>query len=299
MYIALEWTSVAFRAWLLTPQGSVAQERKSPMGVNAVQAGAFETVLRKELADWLPSAKAVLLSGMITSRTGWVESPFVTVPAGLTDLVGNAVTKRIEGLPPLYFLPGIAQSEPLPDVMRGEEMSIFGIEGPTAARVILPGPHSKWVEVSDGRIVSLATYMSGEILNLLKKDSLVSRLIPGEYVPSPDAFRRGVAMAYERDTVRGGVLRRIFSARSLVLFGQLQPAEITDYLSGLLIGGEIAEALDGVDHPSAIAVMGQTPLANSYRSALQMAGIDSPPIISNAATAFGQLATLYADADKS
>ena len=37
--------------------------------------------------------------------------------------------------------------------------------------------------------------MSGEILNLLHKDSLLSKLIPTDYTPSEAAFDRGVAIA--------------------------------------------------------------------------------------------------------
>lgn len=228
MYIAIEWTSAAFHAWQISPAGKIIDERKSPTGVNTIQNAAFETALRHELADWLPSATAILLSGIITSRTGWIESPFAMVPAGLADLLGNAVLKHANGLPPLYFLPGIAQHTPLPDVMRGEEMSIFGIEDGADGHLILPGPHAKWVEISNGKITGLTTYMSGEILNLLKKDSLVSRLIPSQYTANPEAFQRGVAMAYDQQKLPGGILRRVFSARSLVLFDQLRPEDIAD-----------------------------------------------------------------------
>src|SRR5690606_25453681 len=119
----------AFHAWQLEDDGSVHAEHGAARGINSVKNGAFEAVLRDEIGGWLGQARAILLSGMVTSRTGWVESPFAIAPAALSDMLGLAVRQQLGDLPPLYFLPGIARMDPLPDVMRGEEMAIFGIAG--------------------------------------------------------------------------------------------------------------------------------------------------------------------------
>ena len=260
MYIAIEWTSAAFRA-LLMDDDKVLGERRSDRGTVSVPDRAFEATLREELADWTGKAERILLSGMITSRNGWIESPFVPTPASASDLATNAITHHVAGLPPLLFLPGIAQTQPLPDVMRGEEMSLFGLTE-TDGLFVLPGPHAKWVRIQDGRIIGITTYMSGEILNLLKKDSLVSRLIPETYEEQPQAFHRGVLAAYDEGALPGRILARLFSARSLVLFDLLKPSEISDYLSGLMIGAEIFEALHNREEPR-INISGQRwPLSN-------------------------------------
>jgi 2-dehydro-3-deoxygalactonokinase len=289
MYVAIEWTSASFHAWLLRKDGTTAAEYGSARGVNSVKGNAFEGALIEEIGAWLPDAQAILLSGMVTSRTGWVESPFAMVPAAIADLVGSAVRKDVAGLPPLYFLPGIARLEPVPDVMRGEEMAVFGIEGILPSLVVLPGAHSKWVRTDGTRILDIATYMSGEVLNLLRRDSLVSRLIPESHEPQPAAFGRGVLMAQDKAALPGGVLQRIFSARSLVLFDRLEPEEIADYLAGMMLGSEIAEAFAGATPPSAVPVLGQTPIAASYRNALKLLGIDSPEVDSSAARGFGRV----------
>jgi len=276
MYIAVEWTSSAFHAWLMDANGTVAAEHESLVGVNAVRNGAFEATLRSEVGTWLPESKAILLSGMVTSRTGWMESPFAMAPAGIADILAQAVRSDLPGLPPLYFLPGVARLEPLPDVMRGEEIGIFGMELPLAKLLVLPGAHSKWVRTDGQRIVDLTTYMSGEILNLLRRDSLISKLIPAEYLPNALAFDRGVEIARDKSALRGGVLQRVFSARSLVLFDQLPPTDIADYLAGVVFGSEIVEALANEDQPDTVTVLGETPLAASYRRALAKFGIASP-----------------------
>ncbi len=271
MYIAIEWTSVTFHAFLLDGE-TVLDEKKIDRGTTRVSNDEFEAALREELGNWVEKADRILFSGMVTSRNGWIETPFAPVPAGPADLASQAIVHHVDGLPPLIFLPGIAQTKPLPDVMRGEEMSLFGL-AETDGLFVLPGPHAKWVRMEGGRITAITTYMSGEILNLLKKDSLVSRLIPPSCQERPEAFCRGVRTAFEDSTFPGRVLARIFSARSLVLFDQLAPEEITDYLAGLMIGSEISEALK--DGKPKIYIVGQAALAQKYKRALDLSGVDA------------------------
>lgn len=292
MFIAIEWTSANFHAWLLDASGQVTDERKSARGVNTIRDGAFGVALCDEVGDWLDTATAILLSGMVTSRTGWVESPFAPAPAGLDEIFASALVQTHDGLPPLYFLPGVSQQLPLPDVMRGEELSLLGADAPTDGVFILPGAHTKWVRKEAGQIVAITTYLSGEILNLLKKDSIISRLMPAEYTPHPEAFRRGVAMVDDTD-IGGGLLRRVFSARSLVLFDQLQPAEIADYLAGMFIAAEIREAAGAVDGP--VLLVGNAPVAASYEMALSELRVPCRRIQLNSAQAFSALAVRIAN----
>lgn len=292
MYIAIEWTSATFRALLLDDETALG-EKKSDRGTTRVAAGDFETALREELGDWIDKAKKILFSGMVTSRNGWIESPFAPVPAGPADLLAQAITHKVEGLPPLIFLPGIAQTKPLPDVMRGEEMSLFGLTE-TDGIFVLPGPHAKWVTMEGGRITAITTYMSGEILNLLKKDSLVSRLIPATYEENPEAFRRGVQTAYEENTLPGRILARIFSARSLVLFDRLAPEEIADYLAGLMIGGEISEAL-GADRSKKINIVGHAAIAGRYKTAIELFGGQANLVTPDIAAGFRRVASRHGD----
>ena len=56
--------------------------------------------------------------------------------------------------------------------------------------------------------------------------------------PDMAAFERGLKVAAPEG--RAGVLSTIFSTRALGLTGELAPASQADYLSGLLIGHEIA-----------------------------------------------------------
>jgi 2-dehydro-3-deoxygalactonokinase len=141
---------------------------------------------------------------------------------------------------------------------------------------VLPGTHSKWARSEDGRVVWFATFMTGELFGVLKEHSILGRLMAGDGDQGADdeaAFRRG--LAYGRGA-RGGLLGRLFSARTLGLFGQLPASAIGPYLSGLLIGREIAEALDCLEETPAgreITVIGSSDLTQRYLMAIADAGL--------------------------
>jgi 2-dehydro-3-deoxygalactonokinase len=175
---------------------------------------------------------------------------------------------RHPGKPGLHFVPGLSLigADGVPDVMRGEETQIVGEVGDRPGRhlLVLPGTHSKWALAEDGVITWFATFMTG-VFAVLKEHSILGRLMQGE-VDDHAAFERG--LAYAR-TGRGGLLRRLFSARTLGLFDVLPESAIASYLSGLLIGSEIEEALDCLKVADAeICVVGGSELAWRYRGAL-------------------------------
>jgi 2-dehydro-3-deoxygalactonokinase len=284
--LAIEWTSAAFHAFLFEEDGTLIDQRQQARGVNHITDGAFEAALREIVGDWAAQASRVYLAGMITSRNGWVETPYAEAPASLQDILGRSVTKRVDGLAPLIFLPGASVKHPLPDMMRGEELKIIGTMGRGSGVVALPGAHTKWAMVENGAIERFATYMTGEIATLLKANSLVGRLIPAQPSDNPEAFLRGVRLAWDR-SIGGDVLRRIFSARSMVLFDELAPADIGDYLSGLLIGAEIEEALQEFSPPDRhVTLIGPPALCQRYDLALREAGMTSAPVENAGMSAF-------------
>jgi 2-dehydro-3-deoxygalactonokinase len=284
MFLAIEWTSATFHAFLFAPDGTLLEERQEARGVNHIVDGAFDAALRETVGDWAADASRIYLSGMITSRNGWVETPYAKAPASLTDIAARAIVRHIDGLPPLVFLPGVSVRDPLPDMMRGEELKVFGAMGQSSGLVALPGAHTKWVTVKNGRIERFVTYMSGEIAALLKSNSLVGKLIPAQSADNPDAFLRGVRLARDR-RIGGNILRRIFSARSLVLFEDLAPADISDYLSGLLIGAEVNEVIEEYGPPDRQVTLIDAPaLCQRYRLALRETGMTSAAV-DNAALA--------------
>jgi 2-dehydro-3-deoxygalactonokinase len=293
VFLAIEWTSAAFHAFLFAADGALLRRRQEARGVNHITDGAFETALHEIVGDWAAEADRIYLSGMITSRNGWIETPYTHAPASLNDITARAIVKHIDGLPPLVFLPGISVRDPLPDVMRGEELKVFGAMGPNGGLVALPGPHTKWVAVRDGRIERFATYMSSEIAALIKSNSLVSKLIPAQSADNTEAFLRGARLAWDR-RIGGSILRRIFSARSLVLFDELSPADISDYLSGLMIGAEINEVIEEYSSPDRhVTLIGPPALCQRYSLALLEAGMTSTMSVDGGIAAFQTLGLSY------
>jgi 2-dehydro-3-deoxygalactonokinase len=113
--------------------------------------------------------------------------------------------------------------------------------------------------------------MTGEVFGVLRQHSILGRLMEGE-VQDDDAFARGLGYARQGP---GGLLRRLFSVRTLGLFDRLPASAGASYLSGLLIGSEIGEALDCLPggEPSEVTVIGDSALAERYRRAIEAAGL--------------------------
>jgi 2-dehydro-3-deoxygalactonokinase len=103
----------------------------------------------------------------------------------------------------------------------------------------LPGSHSKWVRAVEGRIVHFDTFMTGEVYAALSSHTILGRTMQHGETFDAAAFDRGVAVALSPNGA-AGPLSTIFSCRTLGLTGVLPGVAQPDYLSGLLIGHEIA-----------------------------------------------------------
>jgi 2-dehydro-3-deoxygalactonokinase len=269
--IGVDWGTSRLRGLRIDSTGRLLEHRESTHGVACVQDRAFDAALHELIADWQRGHVPVLMCGMIGSRQGWHEVPYVPCPAGLPDFLAS--WQSIEtSCGPAHIVPGasIRDAGGLHDVMRGEEMQIFGIASTTGRQLaIAPGTHSKWATVENERICGFKTYMTGELYSLLRERSTLAWVMPpaGEVSPNEDAFIAGVRRM--RDDPE--LLHLLFSVRTCGLFDDLPAAALPSYLSGLLIGGEIATGLRQVP-AGEITLIASTPLADLYRLALSDAG---------------------------
>jgi 2-dehydro-3-deoxygalactonokinase len=245
--LAIDWGSSSLRIYRLDSNGKAMDARHSDNGILMVRDAAFAQVLESEAGDWIDEADSpILMSGMIGSRQGWKEAPYVPCPAGLPEIAsamctvqwtsGNGKRRNAHIAPGLRCLDdsGVA------DVMRGEEVQILGVLGELGSAeqlVCLPGTHSKWARVRDHRIVSFRTYMSGEIFAVLKQHSILGRTMAGESFDEA-AFGKGVARAADA----AGMLHHLFGVRAQVLAGNLSDTQSASYLSGIIIGHELLSA---------------------------------------------------------
>ncbi len=247
--IAIDWGTTSFRAYRLDARGAIAETRSAPKGILSVPPGGFASVLQEEIGDW-GEERPIVMSGMVGSRQGWIEAPYVPCPAGF-DEIAAAMREVREGV---WVVPGVSCRDEagVPDVMRGEETQVLGAE--RDGLFCLPGTHSKWVEVRGGRIARFSTAMTGEVYAVLKSHTILGRMME-EAKPDARAFRQGV----ERSGEPGGLLHHLFGVRTRGLMGELDGAASSSYLSGLLIGHEIRAV-----RPRSFMVLGEPRLAELY-----------------------------------
>jgi len=273
--IGVDWGTTSFRAFRMARDGTIRDRRSGPRGILNVPDNRFADTLREEIGPWLATGEDhVLLSGMIGSRQGWAEAAYLHCPAAVSDLAASLL--RIPEIArQVLIVPGVDDHHAhMPDVMRGEEVQIFGgllWLGARGGTFVLPGTHSKWAHVDDGRIRSFRTYMTGEIYAACRKGTILGRLMT-EDGGDPEAFAVGVRDG-SRSGGPGALLHRLFGVRTAGLFGRLEPAGLADYLSGLLIGAEISEAGNGGE--GTVWLIGAEALTARYQAAARELGIDA------------------------
>jgi 2-dehydro-3-deoxygalactonokinase len=274
--IAVDWGTSSLRTYRLDAAGVVLEQRSSPAGIRTCQ-GAFESALAEQLNGW--DDVLIVMAGMIGSRNGWLEVPYVACPAGGDEIAAGLREVVARSLPGRRVLiaPGLSHRPQVgaPEVMRGEETQLLGLVGELPGdgphSVVLPGTHSKWATVSGGRIVALRTAMTGELYAVLTQHSLLGALmeqVAGVLVDDGSAFDLGV----QASTAAGGLPNHLFGVRTLALFGELAPAQLPSYLSGLLIGHELQGLLVG---SGTVHLIGSDALLRRYRRALTLRGVSA------------------------
>jgi len=245
-YVAVDWGTSSFRLWLIGADGGILAERRSGEGMTSAAKTGFSAVLAGHLtAIEAPESLPVIVCGMAGAKQGWVEAGYIDVPAPLTSILTGAVSVPGESRD-VRILPGLAQRDrATPDVMRGEETQLLGALGSAnsgAQAVCMPGMHSKWVHVNDGKVTGFSTFMTGELFDAISKHTILSHAVAGAEEQPADAaaFEAAVSAAFARPALASNLL---FTARSGQLLHGISAAAAQARLSGTLIGLEIAGAL--------------------------------------------------------
>jgi 2-dehydro-3-deoxygalactonokinase len=266
--IGLDWGTSSLRAYLFGDDGHKLSESSAPSGVMQLQRlippenphikteKLFEAALGEVCDPWLEEAPdlPILACGMVGSTVGWKEAAYLQMPLSPSELgKGLTTVLRADGKP-VHIVPGVSspgiQGKTFPEIMRGEETQIAGIlatrsksdsVAPGPLLIGLPGTHSKWALVNEGRLVSFSTFVTGEMYALLTNYSVVARgANPPERLHQA-SFRQGLMSGRAQNgEAAGGLLSLIFSTRSKHVLGELKAEQQPDYLSGLLIGDELA-----------------------------------------------------------
>ncbi len=287
-FIAGDWGTSRLRLYLCDQTGQVLA-RGEGEGASAPDcAGRFAAAV----ADWDRSHGALpaLLSGMVGSTIGWREVPYLHCPAKPSAIAAAALRFEVDGRA-IAILPGLSCTglAGAPDVMRGEETQILGALRlhPELTRgrhvLCLPGTHAKWVALEDGAVVGFQTALSGELFELLRRHSVLAR--DGGEVAVDDAFRRGLEFA--RANPKADLLYLLFSTRARVVTGQMPKADAASYLSGLIVGKDVATAAALFELGAKLPLICAPLLGSLYAEALAAYDIESVMIDGDSASLSG------------
>lgn len=290
--IIVDWGTTNFRAYLIDELGAVIDKVASNDGVLRAQ-DRFEEILTNHLCHWINTEISipVLLSGMVGSKKGWVEVPYVPCPLNVETLASKMYQIQSYNQGQCWIVPGascFAPSESF-DVMRGEEIQFFGakyaIENQSLIQpdiICLPGTHNKWIESSGDNIIRFSTAMTGEAFKMFSQDSILAQSISPDAGWDQDAFVKGL----DSSSKAGGLLHLLFTVRSLNLSGEHSLNQGLSYLSGLIIGFEISCMLS---EKKIVAVVSSQPLLDRYVFALKHMGFEAYGIDSDQANILGAL----------
>jgi 2-dehydro-3-deoxygalactonokinase len=213
----------------------------------------------------------MVISGMASSSIGMIELPYKSIPF----YIKKATLET-------HFIPAtdlfrhnmivVSGARSGTDVMRGEETILVGssIEDTAEEQLfIFPGTHSKHILVQDGLVKNIATYMTGELFDLLRKKSILAASVEsGGTAASNPWFIKGV-----EDSVDNNILNTIFHIRTNQLFGILNKEDNYQYLSGLLIGCELKDLLQ--KKYATITIVSVGVLQDLYMAAMAALGLQN------------------------
>ena len=267
------------------------KERNEPFGIMNLPEGGFAAAFHSTCGDWVAAEPElpILASGMVGSRPWMGRSPLPRM-SGRPRWPGEPTGRsQLDNGRTLYVVSGVSMDPDgqVPDVMRGEETQVYGAVGETDnATIILPGTHSKWVRVENGAITSFATFMTGELYELMSTQSILATTMDVSSAFDPVAFDDGVSAGVD-GFVADGVLHHLFGVRSLSLFGRLTPSAASSYLSGLLVGAEVGGATRAgrTESGTRLIILGDPEITERYMDALDVAGLSGEPGPPNAAAA--------------
>jgi 2-dehydro-3-deoxygalactonokinase len=269
-FVSCDWGTSNFRLRLVDG-AAVRREIKTDEGTARLAAAggdrpsAFNAVLDAGLRKLkAPAGLPVVISGMASSTIGWKELPYARVPFAFDGR--NAVWAKIA--PRVYLISGLRTDT---EILRGEEteaiglVSLLGRQMPFEAVFVLPGTHSKHLDVNPGGVAGFRTFMTGELFDVLSRQSVLRHSTDPEAAFDKAAFLEGVEESTRRP-VTGG----LFRVRTRQVLDRKAAPSNTSFLSGLLIGTELG-TLRGSD--VAVVLAAGKPLRASYVAAAEALGL--------------------------
>ncbi|WP_417695050.1 2-dehydro-3-deoxygalactonokinase [Roseibium sp.] len=292
-WIAVDWGTSRLRVFAMDGRDHPIAEKSSDQGMGGLTPDAFEPALKALVTEWIvDSPKPLLACGMVGARQGWIEAAYAATPCPALSVDGLVRAPAADNTFALRILPGLCQMDPA-DVMRGEETQIAGFLSANKGfegQLCLPGTHSKWAHLKDNQVTGFRTFMTGELFALLSGQSVLRHSVaaPATTDDASSTFLQGLERARQ---MNGNLSAELFSIRAKGLLHDFGSGDAFDYLSGLLIGAELVEALAA--DTRTIALVGSGPLGQRYQAALDAFGVTTTMMNTSDATLAGLTAAYH------
>lgn len=291
-WVAVDWGTSNVRAWGMAADGTQTFASQSDRGMGKISRADYPAVLSELIGENAAGGTPAIICGMAGARQGWREAPYLDTPADLTRLVTGAVAPEGTGFA-ARILPGVCQrTAGREDVMRGEETQLLGLlalRPGFSGTAILPGTHSKWVEIDNGRITRFSTAMTGELYEVLSQHSVLRHSFAAGNVEGPeieDGIAEGMRAGLESPELATSL---IFRTRAAALLSGKGADWCSGYLSGLLVGTEIGGHRDWLG-AAKVPLIGSARFGRLYGAALKLIGASGEPIDASDATIAGLIA---------
>jgi 2-dehydro-3-deoxygalactonokinase len=261
-WIAVDWGTSTFRAYLVQ-DNKVSDTIETKDGMKFVKSHLFEQTLLTLIDRWLDNDKIteILASGMVGSKQGWEEAPYQKTPCNLKNL--NYITPSLkDNRISLKIFSGVCQINQ-PDVMRGEETQIAGFlnENPNFnGSICLPGTHSKWVEIKNNNIIKFKTFMTGELFEIISKNSVLIHSVKAEKIDKMELLK-SVDKILQKPELFSNAL---FQLRADDLINSKGPSIYKSRLSGYLLAIELLGSVEFWKN-SDIVLIGNPDLTAMYQ----------------------------------
>lgn len=292
--VLIDWGTTNFRAYLLE-EGIEKDVFNSGNGMAKLDKQGMAGQITELVGHWKLTDANIYACGMIGSSVGWQDVPYVQCPVDKNALANGIQDVDFDGIS-VRLIPGVKYqtADADWDVMRGEELQAIGwaetqlVQGMSNSGLcVMPGTHSKWAQINEGCVTSFFTSITGELFALMRQHGLLRHHLIEDFELT-EAFDKGLQLGANEQ----GLGRHLFSVRSNSLLKGLAKADASAFVSGLLIGSEVADAVrmyqcrDG----GTVNIIGASRFEALYSRALAHFDVPAVFLDSHAASVAGFLA---------
>lgn len=260
--IGVDWGTTNLRAYLYN-DSEIIFSSHAPHGIRFLPSGGFKAAFDERLKDF-PTDVPVYLYGMVGAAEGWSEMGYVACPCDVFQFSRKVIDVSTLVGRKAYMCPGLKyEVGNIIELVRGEEIQVWGVAAlcPEAKDIILPGTHSKWLQINAGFIQHIKTTMTGEFYSIIRQHSIVRSSVTQHF--SDSQWQAGVMLSKESEL---DLMSLTFQCRSHLLSGHIEAQHIDAFLSGLLIGFELRQLAIG----PTIYIVGEEQLSKRYQKAILM-----------------------------